>query len=109
MGLSIGRICVGSSDYSTKVYSFDEGEPDPQLKRFSIEHDREYILPILRQARKTNPELFLFSSPWSPPGWMKANGSMLGGSMRKASFPVYAQYYLKFLQVMRRKAFRFRP
>jgi glucosylceramidase len=98
MGLSVGRICVGSSDYSTKLYSFDEGEPDPELKRFSIEHDREYILPILRQARKVNPELFLFSSPWSPPGWMKANGSMLGGSMRKSSFPVYAQYYLKFLQ-----------
>jgi glucosylceramidase len=98
MGLSTGRICVGSSDYSTKMYSFDEGEPDPELKRFSIEHDREYILPILREARKANPHLFLFSSPWSPPGWMKANGSMLGGSMRKPSFPAYAQYYLKFLQ-----------
>jgi len=98
MGLSVARICVGSSDYSTKVYSFDEGEPDPELKRFSIEHDREYILPILRQARKVNPDLFLFSSPWSPPGWMKANNSMLGGSMRRPSFPAYAQYYLKFLQ-----------
>ena len=41
MGLSVGRICVGSSDYSTKLYSFDEGEPDPDLTRFSIEHDRE--------------------------------------------------------------------
>jgi glucosylceramidase len=98
MGLSVGRICVGSSDYSTKLYSFDEGEPDPDLKRFSIEHDREYILPMLRQARKANPGLFLFSSPWSPPGWMKFNGTMLGGSMRRHSLPVYAQYYLKFLQ-----------
>jgi len=98
MGLSMGRVCVGSSDYATKVYSFDEGEPDPQLTRFSIEHDREYILPILRQARQANPDLFLFSSPWSPPGWMKFNRSMLGGSMRESSLPVYAQYYLKFLQ-----------
>ena len=98
MGLSIGRICVGSSDYSTKLYSFDEGEPDPDLTRFSIEHDREYILPVLRQARKANPDLFLFSSPWSPPGWMKSNSSMLGGAMRKHYLPVYAQYYLKFLQ-----------
>ncbi|MGB6775103.1 MAG: glycoside hydrolase family 30 beta sandwich domain-containing protein [Terriglobales bacterium] len=98
MGLSIGRICVGSSDYSTKLYSFDEGEPDPGLTRFSIEHDREYILPVLRQARKANPDLFLFSSPWSPPGWMKSNSSMLGGAMRKHYLPVYAQYYLKFLQ-----------
>lgn len=98
MGLSVGRICVGSSDYSTKLYSFDDGEADPTLSRFSIEHDREYILPMLRQARQANPDLFLFSSPWSPPGWMKFNGTMLGGAMRKHSLPVYAQYYLKFLQ-----------
>jgi glucosylceramidase len=98
MGLSVGRICVGSSDYSTKLYSFDEGEPDPDLTRFSIEHDREYILPVLRQARQANPDLFLFSSPWSPPGWMKFNGSMLGGSMREYYLPAYARYYLKFLQ-----------
>lgn len=98
MGLSIGRLPVGSSDYATKVYSFDEGDPDPEMKRFSIEHDRDYILPILREARKVNPDLFLFSSPWSPPGWMKFNGSMLGGSMRNHYFAAYAQYYLKFLQ-----------
>jgi glucosylceramidase len=98
MALSTGRICVGSSDYSTKLYSFDEGEPDPELKRFSIDHDREYILPMLRQARQANPDLFLFSSPWSPPGWMKFNGTMLGGSMRSHYFSAYAQYYLKFLQ-----------
>lgn len=98
MGMSVCRICVGSSDYSRNVYSFDEGAPDPDMTRFSIDHDREYIIPILRQARQANPGLFLFSSPWSPPGWMKFNNSMLGGSMRKFYFPAYAQYYLKFLQ-----------
>jgi glucosylceramidase len=98
MGLSTGRICVGSSDYSTKVYSYDDGEADPDLTRFSIDHDREYILPMLRQARQVNPDLFLFSTPWSPPGWMKSNNSMLGGSMRNHYFPAYAKYYLKFLQ-----------
>jgi glucosylceramidase len=98
MGLSVGRICVGASDYSTKVYGYDEGEPDPELSRFSIDHDRKYILPILQQARQVNPDLFLFSSPWSPPGWMKSGNSMLGGSMRKHYFKEYAQYYLRFLQ-----------
>jgi len=98
MGLSVGRICIGSSDYSTKVYSYDEGEADPELKRFSIEHDRAYILPILREARKANPDLFLLASPWSPPGWMKPNGSMLGGCMHLSSMPAYANYFLKFLQ-----------
>jgi glucosylceramidase len=98
LGLNVCRTCIGASDYSTEMYSFDEGEPDPDLKRFSIDHDRAYLLPSLRQARKVNPELFLFSTPWSPPGWMKANGSMLGGSMRKKYYASYAQYLLKFLQ-----------
>jgi glucosylceramidase len=98
MGLNVCRTCIGSSDYSTKLYSYDDGEADPELKRFSIEHDRQYILPVLRQARQVNPEMFLFSTPWSPPGWMKFNNSMLGGSMRKYYLATYAQYFLKFLQ-----------
>ncbi|MBZ5654556.1 MAG: hypothetical protein LAO56_04665 [Acidobacteriia bacterium] len=98
MGLNVCRTCIGSSDYSTKVYSYDEGDADAELKRFSIEQDRQYVLPMLREARKANPEIFLFSSPWSPPGWMKAGGSMLGGSMRRRYMPAYAHYFLKFLQ-----------
>jgi glucosylceramidase len=98
MGLNVCRTCIGSSDYSTEVFSYDEGQPDPEMKRFSIAHDQAYVLPMLREARKVNPELFLFSSPWSPPGWMKAGGSMLGGSMRQPYYAAYAQYFLKFLQ-----------
>jgi glucosylceramidase len=98
LGLSVCRTCIGASDYSTELFSFDEGEPDPELKRFSIAHDQAYVIPMLRQAREVNPDLFLFSSPWSPPGWMKSNGSMLGGCIHKSYFPAYAQYFVKFLQ-----------
>jgi len=99
MALNVCRTCIGSSDYATKVYCYDESsEPDPELKRFSIDHDKAYYLPVLREARKENPELFLFSSPWSPPGWMKPNNSMLGGAMRKQSFAPYARYFVKFLE-----------
>jgi glucosylceramidase len=55
-------------------------------------------LPVLREALSVQPELFLFSTPWSPPGWMKAGGSLLGGSMRKQYFAAYAQYFVKFLE-----------
>lgn len=98
LGMGVTRICVGSSDYSTEMYSFDEGEPDPDLKRFSIEHDRAYIIPELVAARKINPELFILASPWSPPGWMKNGGTMLGGNLKPVNFPVYANYLVKFLQ-----------
>ena len=98
MGLNVCRTCIGASDYSTEVFSYDEGEPDPEMRRFSIAHDQPYVLPMMREARKQNPDLFLFSSPWSPPGWMKAGGSMLGGSMRQHNFAPYAKYFVKFLQ-----------
>jgi len=101
LGLGACRLCIGSSDYSRSVYSFDDGAPDPDLKRFSIDHDRAYILPALRLARQMNPDLFLLGSPWSPPGWMKDNGTMLGGAMRKKHFPAYARYFVKFLQAYR--------
>jgi glucosylceramidase len=103
MGLSVCRTCIGSSDHSASVYSFDDGDPDPGLKRFSIDHDRAYILPVLREARRINPDLFLFSSPWSPPGWMKDNGSMLGGCMRRTYMPDYANYFVKFIQGYRQE------
>jgi len=97
--LSIGRTCIGASDYSRYPYSFDESpDPDPELQKFSIDHDREYILPMLRESQRINPDMFFFSSPWSPPGWMKAGGSMLGGSMRKKYLASYAAYLVKYLQ-----------
>jgi glucosylceramidase len=98
MGLNVCRTCVGASDYAREVYSYAEGPEDVQLTRFSIDYDKAYILPVLRQAREANPQLFLFSSPWSPPGWMKTYGSMLGGWMREKYLEPYARYYLRYLE-----------
>ncbi len=102
--MSVCRTCVGSSDYSLSAYSFDDtSEPDPDLAHFSIDHDKAYILPMLRAAQQSNPDLFLFSAPWSPPGWMKAGKSLLGGSMRNHYFASYAQYFVKFLEGYRKE------
>jgi len=99
MAMNVCRTCIGASDYSKSLYSFDDSEQDdPELKKFSIDHDKAYILPMLRDARKLNPDLFLFSSPWSPPAWMKFNRSMLGGTIRKSNFEAYSRYFEKFLE-----------
>jgi glucosylceramidase len=98
MGLNTCRVCIGASDYAVELYSYDEGSADPDLARFSIDHDRAYILPILKEVRELCPELFLVASPWSPPGWMKVGGSMHGGSIQRQHFPTYAEYFRKFLE-----------
>lgn len=98
MAMNVCRTCIGASDYSTTLYSYDDSEQDdPQLTKFSIDHDKAYILPVLRDARKLNPELFLFSSPWSPPAWMKFNRNMKGGTIKKSSLEPYSRYFQRFL------------
>jgi glucosylceramidase len=98
MGLTVCRLCIGSSDYATTMYSYDDHGPDPNLTAFSIDHDRAHVIPILRRAASLNPNLFLFGSPWSPPGWMKYGGSMLGGSIKPKYLEAYSHYILKYLQ-----------
>jgi glucosylceramidase len=101
MNLSVGRCCIGSSDYALRAYSFDDTPGDVSLDHFSVAHDQDYILPILRQIRAVRPDLFLHASPWSPPGWMKVYGSMLGGWMSEKYLAPYAQYLFKFLEAYR--------
>jgi len=97
--LSVGRTCIGTSDYSTKMYSYDDRpEPDPELKYFTIDQDRTWIIPTLREAQEINSDLYLFSSVWSPPGWMKSGGSMLGGCFQERWFATHAQYFTRFLK-----------
>lgn len=99
LGLSVARTTVGSSDYSRNAYTYDESaEPDPELAHFSIDHDRAYILPTLREVQEVNRDVFYFSSPWSPPAWMKAGKSLEGGSMESRYFGPYAEYFVKFIQ-----------
>lgn len=99
MNLNSCRIAIGSSDYATEAFNYCE--TGPGLSGFSIDHDRAYVIPLLKRVRKINPGLHLLASPWSPPGWMKAGGTMLGGSMRKSFFEPYASYFVKFVQAYR--------
>ena len=101
IGLAILRQPMGSSDFSLADYSYDDAPPggsDPKLKRFTIDRDRQYILPVLREALAVNPNLKIIASPWSPPGWMKTSGSMIGGTLLPSSFTPLACYFVRFVQ-----------
>ena len=99
--LSFLRQPMGASDFAVDGnYSYDDlppGRTDPSLAHFSIDHDRAYLLPLLRQARALNPELTLMATPWSPPGWMKTSGSMVGGTLSPTAYGPLAAYFAKFL------------
>ena len=98
LGLSIGRLTIASSDYSAELYSYDDVPGDTLLTHFSIERDEAYILPMIRDVLSVRPDMFLFASPWSPPGWMKSGGSLCGGFMRDKYVDCYVDYIIKYLQ-----------
>jgi glucosylceramidase len=53
---------------------------------------------VLREALAVNPKLKIIASPWSPPGWMKTSGSMIGGTLLPSSFTPLARYFVRFVQ-----------
>jgi glucosylceramidase len=69
------RLPIGANDFSRGWYSYDETPGDFSLQHFSIANDLETLIPFIRSAQQCNPKLRLWSSPWSPPAWMKRNGS----------------------------------
>jgi len=38
------------------------------------------------------------ANPWSPPGWMKTSGSMIGGTLKPEDYGAFANYFAKFIQ-----------
>jgi glucosylceramidase len=102
-GTSFLRQPIGASDFvEGPDYSLDDvpaGQTDYGMKHFSIAHDKEQILPLLRQAEKLNPKLQIVATPWSPPAWMKTGDSMIDGKLidKPEIYRAYADYLVKFV------------
>ena len=102
-GLSVARLQIGSSDYSMHAYTYDDVAGDTELEHFSIDPDRRYILPVVKEIQKINPDVTFFASPWSPPAWMKDNGNVAGGSLLREHYGVYARYFVKYIQAFQKE------
>ncbi|ROR37244.1 discoidin domain-containing protein [Kitasatospora cineracea] len=105
IGISMVRQPIGSSDFTAAAahYTYDDvpaGQSDFALTHFSIAHDEQQILPLLRRARQLDPELTVVATPWSPPAWMKTGDSLLEGKLKDdpAVYDAYARYLVKFVQ-----------
>ncbi len=107
-GLSFLRQPIGASDFvDGKDYTFDDlpaGQTDYAMRHFSVAHDQRQILPLLRQAKRLNPQLSVVASPWSPPAWMKTNDSVVGGKLidDPRIYRAYALYFVKFIEAYQR-------
>ncbi|MCH4171567.1 MAG: glycosyl hydrolase [Lactobacillus sp.] len=94
------RIPVGASDYALSWYSLDETPGDYELKDFSIERDKEHLIPYIKAAQQRNPNIQFSASPWSPPTWMKSHPVYNYGILKHDPKvqQAYADYFVKFIQ-----------
>ncbi len=102
IGYTLARTNINSCDFSSASYTYvDEG--DGELESFSIAHDLEFKIPLIKRAMAASGNrLKLFASPWSPPAFMKDNNDMLhGGSLLPEYFHSWARYYTKFIKSYR--------
>ncbi|MFV8837367.1 glycoside hydrolase family 30 protein [Salinimicrobium soli] len=99
IGYSLARTPIHSTDFSVESYTYIE-EGDKDLKTFSIAHDKQFRIPLIKKAtRAAGGELLLYVSPWSPPAFMKSNNSMLkGGKLLPEFYQSWANYYAKFIK-----------
>ena len=104
IGISYLRVSIGASDLSAEVFSYDDmpaGQTDPSLSNFSLSKDTVDLIPLLKEILAINPDIKIMGSPWSPPVWMKDNGSSIGGSLQPQYYTVYAQYLIKYIDAMK--------
>lgn len=86
---TICRMPVAANDFARNWYSYNETDGDFAMENFSIANDRETLIPFIKNAKKYNPDLQIWASPWSPPAWMKYNrhyasrSSMLSEQMKQ--------------------------
>jgi len=103
ISVSYLRVSIGASDLSLNVFSYDDmpaGQTDITLQNFSLAPDQTDVIPVLKLILAINPGIKIFGSPWSPPTWMKDNGSSVGGSLLPQYYNVYANYFVKYIQGM---------
>jgi glucosylceramidase len=100
IGTSYIRVSVGASDMNDHVYTYDDmtgGQNDPELRHFSLEPDRNSVIPVLQQILAIQPKIKILASPWTAPAWMKTNVGVKGGSLKKEFYGAYAEYWVRYL------------
>jgi len=99
---SLTRTHINSCDFSLGQYAYSDDPNDLQLEKFSIEPDRDDIIPMILDAKAISPDGFkIISSPWTAPPYMKDNNDWVGGKLLPEYYDTWALYYAKYIQAYR--------
>jgi len=95
---SLTRTHINSCDFSLGHYSYAPVIGDKELKHFSIEEDRNDIIPMIKEAMTHSRNGFkIIASPWTAPPWMKDNNDWRGGKLLPEYYDSWALYFSKYI------------
>ena len=95
---SLTRTHMNSCDFSLSQYSYAPVADDVDLKYFSIQEDKEDIIPMIKDAMAVSKDGFkILSSPWTASPWMKDNNAWVGGKLLPKYYDTWALFFSKYL------------
>ncbi|WP_321280788.1 glycoside hydrolase family 30 protein [Marinifilum fragile] len=95
---SLTRTHINSCDFSLSNYSYAPIKGDKELKHFSIDEDRDDIIPMIKEAMAVSKDGFkIMSSPWTAPIWMKDNKDWKGGKLLPEYYDTWALFFSKYI------------
>ena len=95
---SLTRTHMNSCDFSLGQYSYAPVAGDEMLSQFSIDEDREDLIPMIKAAQKISKDGFkIIASPWTAPPWMKDNNDWRGGKLLPDYYNTWALFFSKYI------------
>ena len=101
---SLTRTHINSCDFSLSNYSYAKIPNDKNLEHFTIDDDRDDIIPMIKEAKAISKDGFkIIASPWTAPPWMKDNNDWRGGKLLPEYNETWALYFSKYIKAYRQE------
>ena len=95
---SLTRTHMNSCDFSLNNYSYTPVAGDKNLEHFSIDEDKDDLIPMIKDAMAISEDGFrLFASPWTAAPWMKDNNKWVGGKLLPEYYDTWALFFSKYV------------
>ena len=95
---SLTRTHMNSCDFSLRNYSYSPVEGDKALEHFTIEEDKDDLIPMIKDALAASEDGFkIFGSPWTAAPWMKDNNKWVGGKLLPEYYDTWALFFSKYV------------
>jgi glucosylceramidase len=96
---TLTRTHINSCDFSLKNYAYANVPGDKKLENFSIDEDRNDLIPMIKAAQKISKDGFkIIASPWTAPPWMKDNNDWRGGKLLPEYRETWALYFSRYIR-----------